>query len=724
MSSAPLKVILQSEVTECGNACLAMVASKFGVELTLPQLRKLNPAEIGAGVNLKDISEVALMAGFHCSPVKFDNDKPEELELPCIVHWGGNHFVVLESVSNDQLKVIDPALGRRIYKRDYFAEMVTGYALELTPNFDKKPDLSNLLSDSGRGIVTFKALQRVMPGFRNNLLLVLLMSFTVVFISMLSPLYVQKVVDEAISKGNLDLLYVLSVVFAAIFLHEVVFSYVAEITKVSLRNRLKEKLTTSIFAKLIYLPIDYFNRRTTGDSLSRIGSAEGITHYMVDGVIVIVTSTVMIALSISVMLYFNVLLSVLSVLVMLVFALSKYLFKRSVIHVEKQLINDRVKSDSLAIDIIKSIKTIKSYSSEFRKNNTWSSFFSSYIAQDIKKAKIDIHIGILSKLFLYSELLLIVTLGGYLVIKGDMTVGTMFAFILYKNIFTEEVIKLVEMLIVKQSIEVHLERVNDIIDHESEVEDLARNEKTIERQVTFPVSKAINLADGVSVNVNQLDYQPAGAPHKILKNVNLKIDKGEKVCIIGKTGSGKTTLTSIISGLFRQSTGTVELEKVDTLSLNPVAHRALTSTLSQDDEIFAGSIEENITLSPYDIDYDYLDYVCKLSLIDKDIEKMTVGYKTLLSDNSGFLSAGQKQRLLIARALYQKPRLLILDEFTSNLDERTSKRLVDNIIKHVKCTLIVISHDTSIMTRFDSAYLVSNGRLRKLRHREVNHVSD
>ncbi|MFD2179950.1 peptidase domain-containing ABC transporter [Veronia pacifica] len=718
MGDKRLKVVLQSEVTECGNACLAMVANSFGIELTLSQLRKLNPAEIGAGVNLKDIADVATMAGFNCVPVKFEPNEPEELELPCIVHWGGNHFVVLEKVSKDKLYVVDPALGRREYKRDYFEEMVTGYALELTPTFEKKPDLSTLLTENARNIISFSGIRRVMPGFRNSLFIVLLISLCVVFISMLSPLYVQKVVDEAISKGNVDLLFVLSMVFGAVFVHEILFSYVSEITKISLRNRLKEKLTTSLFSKLIYLPIDYFKRRVTGDSLSRINSSEVIAHYMVDGVLALMTSSVMIILSISIMFYFNTLLTVLSVLVMIFFALCKYLFKKRVIHVEKQLISDRVKVDSLTIDIVKSIKTVKSYSAEFRKNNAWSSFFSSYVSQNIKKSKIDVNLLVLGKLFLYSELILIVTLGGYMVISGDMTVGTLFAFIMYKNIFTEKVITLVEVLVLKQSIEVHLERVSEIIDEESEIEDLTRNEKTMERQLAFPAQREINVAEGVSLVLKEIDYQPKGAERKILKKVNMTVRKGERICLIGKTGSGKTTLTSIISGLFQQTGGTVEIDKVDTSELNPVAHRSLTATLSQDDEVFAGTIEENITLTTYDIDYDYLDYVCKLSLIDKDIERMTVGYKTLLSENSGFLSAGQKQRLLVARALYQKPRLLILDEFTSNLDSRTAKKLVDNIIKYVNCTLVVISHDTSVISRFDTAYLVSNGRVRKLKKME------
>ncbi|WP_201746239.1 ATP-binding cassette domain-containing protein [Veronia nyctiphanis] len=192
---------------------------------------------------------------------------------------------------------------------------------------------------------------------------------------------------------------------------------------------------------------------------------------------------------------------------------------------------------------------------------------------------------------------------------------------------------------------------------------------------------------------------------------------------MGKTGSGKTTLTNIISGLHKQSSGNLVINDISTESVNLINQRACFSTLSQDDYIFAGTLEENIALTSYDVDYALLDYVCHLSLIYDDIQKMTSGYKTMLTENSGFLSAGQKQRVLIARALYKNPQCLVLDEFTSNLDAKTSQRLVDNIMQDVHCTLIVITHDTSIVDRFNTAYLIRNGRLRKLKALEGNNES-
>ncbi|RXJ73693.1 hypothetical protein CS022_08105 [Veronia nyctiphanis] len=717
-----MNVIFQSENAECGNACLAMIACKYGIDIGLPQLRKLNPTSIDSGVSVRQIAETAELIGMYTSAVKFDVATPEELELPAILHWGSNHFVVLESISEKLITILDPALGKRTYSHSEFKEYASGYALELVPDIKKDVDVSKLVDKDKITPLTFSDIAKVMPGFRKSLFLILVVTFCTVLISLLSPLYVQKVVDEAVNRGNIDLLYVLSTVFAAIFIHEILFNHINELAKNNLKFRLVEKLGTSIFSKMVYLPIEYFKRRRTGDCLARLKSSEMITSFMIDGLLTIVTSGIIVLLTMSVMLYFNVTLTLLSAAVMVLFGLAKFAVKSKVVDAEKLAVTESAKSDSIAIDTIKSVKTVKAFSNEKSKKSQWGSQYASAISASLKRQKLNISIGSLSQLFLYSELVLIVTTGGLFVIQGEMSVGTLFAFIMYKNMFTEKFISLIEALILKDSIGVHLERVNDIVSEDSEIEYVEHN---ADLSAKGNHQKKVHLMDsnpepGLAITTKNLEFTPLGANRKILNSINLSIQPGEKICIVGKTGSGKTTLTNIISGLHRQSSGDLTINGGNTNDINLINQRANFSTLSQDDYIFAGTLEENIALTSYDIDYSLLDRVCKLSLIFDDIQQMTSKYKTLLTENSGFLSAGQKQRVLIARALYKNPQCLILDEFTSNLDAKTSQKLVNNVMKHVHCTLIVITHDTTIVDRFDTSYLIHNGRLRKLKSLEVN----
>ncbi|MFD2177491.1 peptidase domain-containing ABC transporter [Veronia pacifica] len=727
MGYGKMKVVLQSENAECGNACLVMIANQYGIDIHLPQLRKLNPTSIDAGISIRQIAETAQLIGLHTSAVKYEPAHPEELDLPCILHWGGNHFVVVEAVSQQKIGIIDPALGRRQYSREQFEDMATGFALELIPNLSKQVHPSDLIDNDKHKGVNFADIRKMMPGFKNSLSLILFVTFCTAIISLFSPLYVQKVVDEAISKGNIDLLFVLSTIFAAIFFHEMIFSYVTELAKNSLKFRLGEKLGIGIFSKLVYLPIDYFKRRRTGDCLARIKSSEVVAGFLVDGVLAIITASIIIALTISVMFYFNPMLAMLSLGIMALFGSAKFAFKSRVIEAEKLAVNEAAKADSIAIDTIKSVKTVKAFSNENSKKNQWGSQYATSIAAALKRQKLNIVLGSLSKLFLSSELILIVTVGGLQVIDGEMSLGTLFAFIMYKNIFTEQVIILIESLILKNSIEVHLERVNDIISESSEIENASEKPTKLVTQSKSGKKKVRLLADapqpGLKISAEALTFSPLGSERKILEDINLQIRSCEKVCIVGKTGSGKTTLTNIISGLHKQSSGQLMINDIDTDTVTLINQRACFSTLSQDDYIFAGTLEENIALTSYDIDYPLLEHVCKLSLIYDDIQEMTCGYKTMLTENSGFLSAGQKQRVLIARALYKNPQCLILDEFTSNLDIKTSQKLVNNIINNVHSTLIVITHDTSIIDRFDSTYLIRNGRLRKLKQQEANHES-
>nr|WP_129121863.1 ABC transporter transmembrane domain-containing protein [Veronia nyctiphanis] len=202
--------------------------------------------------------------------------------------------------------------------------MATGFALELTPDLSKSVSGADLINDDGKRGVGFGDIRKMMPGFRGSLSLILIVTFCTAIISLFSPLYVQKVVDESISKGNLDLLFVLSTIFAAIFFHEMVFGYLTGLASNSLKFRLGEKLGTSMFAKLIYLPMDYFKRRRTGDCLARLKSTEVVAGFLVDGVLAIITASIIIVLTMSVMFYFNPMLALLSMGVMALFGTAKF----------------------------------------------------------------------------------------------------------------------------------------------------------------------------------------------------------------------------------------------------------------------------------------------------------------------------------------------------------------------------------------------------------------
>ncbi|WP_163832665.1 peptidase domain-containing ABC transporter [Spartinivicinus ruber] len=687
-----IPVILQEEITECGLACMAMITSGFGQKTSLRYLRKHYPPSAESGHSIYNLVQVAGELSLRAFPIRFDINAVDTLNLPCILHWGQNHFVVLEKVSSDAITIIDPALGRRTLYREDYLDYLSGYAIELIPdvNFGQQ----TLFEERGLLLSDFF---KYIKGIPASFFIIFATGITLQALGLLTPFYIQLTVDEAISKADTDVVYLLSIVFGLIFLYEVVFKYLNANLISYFSNSLNRKVKGNIVAYLLRLPIDYFSVRTSGDIISRVNSAEQVTNYIAGSLATSVALIIGAVISLVLMLYYSPMLSGLIFIAMTIFACSRYFFHKPLKQAAAEAINKKASSDAYLIENLSNIHSIKFGAGEIERTTLWKNNFLNYIIANRQQEKVKIVFDVLSKFCLNIEQMTIILVGSLLVIKGKLTVGELYAFIQFKFVFAENTFKVLDVILDKEVMKVHLERIYDIVSQPNENQRLDNKPKVyIEKPNT--------------IEIRNLSYAPKGEEEPILKNVSLNISAGEIIGIVGQTGSGKTTLLNIIASLYKPSANSVFINQADMTQLNINEYRQRIGIVTQHDQLFRGTIIDNICAFAGEVDDQRLEWCAKVAEVHNDIMQFAFGYRTVIGENAGFLSAGQKQRLLIARMLYKNPDILLLDEFTSHLDRVTAAKVFNNI-KQLKRTTIIVTHDFKLLPGVDRIFLMRKGHL-------------
>jgi len=668
-SSQQLPMIHQTEAAECGLACLAMVASFHGYETDLAHLRQ--QIQISShGTNLKNLIDMATRLHLAGRALKLDSDSVGGLQLPCILHWDLNHFVVLKAVKRNKAIIHNPGSGERTLTKDEFDKHFTGIALELTPTSKFE------IADTRKRLGLHHFWSRI-SGLKRSLLQILALSLLLQMFAIISPYYMQTVVDDVILRNDDNLLVVLALGFGLLLLIETGTHVLRQWVLLYLSSRLNIQMAANLFRHLIRLPMSYFSTRHMGDVVSRFGSLQNVRELLTTSLVAAVVDGIMAIITLTVMFFYSVKLTFLIIIVVLLYAALRFALYRPLRLLTEEQIIAQARHDSHFMESVRAIQTIKLFQRENDRQSQWQNRLADTINQGIRITRWNIGYDTINRLLFGFENLLVIYFAATAVMGNIFSVGMLYAFLSYKNRFVGSMDTLIATWIELKMLGLHLDRLSDMVFTETEQQDELLPSQTS----TQPLIGKIEIRN--------LSFQYGEAEGPSFQNLNFIIEPGETVAITGPSGCGKTTLLKCLMGLLQPTNGEI---LIDDRPLKQVLdYRRQIAGVMQDDQLLAGSIADNIACFDPQIDFERIESCAQLACIHDEILKMPMQYNTLVGDMGNSLSGGQKQRIVLARALYRAPRILFMDEATSHLDV-ANESLVNNHIKALAITRVLVAH--------------------------------
>ncbi|MCR9297890.1 peptidase domain-containing ABC transporter [Vibrio fluvialis] len=686
--SKKLPIIQQTETAECGLACLAMIAAYYGYNTSLIDLRQRFSISTH-GTTLKTLYDWSAKLNLSGRALKLEIEELSQLQLPCILHWDMNHFVVLKSISKRKICIHDPAIGERLYTENEFSSHFTGVALELFPTekFEAKDDKRR---------IKLNQLWSRMVGLKRSLTQILVISFILQLFSIISPFYMQAIVDDVLLRNDKNLLLVLAFGFGLLMVVNVLTNAFRDYLVIHLSNKLSLQMATNLFQHLIRLPLDYFEKRHIGDVISRFSSIDEIKELFCTGIVSALVDGVMAILILAMMYIYSVKLTIIVLIFLFLYAFLRFstynVFKKLA---ESNLISD-AKLHSNFIETIRSVQSIKIFQRENDRINLWQNRYVESMNIDINIDRWGIVFSIASGILFGLENIIVIYIAANSVIENVITLGMLYAFMSYKSQFTGKMESLISQWIEFQMLGLHLERISDITFTKTESEPQSVN---LIKQDIYG-----------SLSIQDISFRYAESEKNIFSKLSFEVKEGESIAIIGESGCGKTTLLKCLMGLFQVNNGKVLVDGEDIKKV--VNYRNKIAAVMQDDHLLSGSIAENIAFFDPQIDMDWVQECAKSAGIHDEICHMAMEYNTLIGEMGASLSGGQKQRILLARALYRKPKILFLDEATSNLDIN-NESIINRNIKNLNITRIIVAHRPQTINTADRVINISSSIISK-----------
>jgi ATP-binding cassette subfamily B protein RaxB len=675
-------LILQTETAECGLACLAMIAGRYGHRVDLPALRQRRNISI-RGTTLHDLVRIASGMGLATRALRAELPHLGRVRLPCILHWNHNHFVVLIRVRARRMVIHDPAVGRRYVSVQEVDKRFTGIVLEAWPteSFERKTE---------RARVPIWDLLRRTDGFAAAATQVLAMSLVLEAIGLAIPIAFQLVLDDVVVSNDLDLLTLIALGVGLVLAFRALIDFVRSWAMMVAGSSLTLQWKMSLFRHLLHLPLSFFERRHAGDVASRFTSIDRIQQTLSTASISPILDGGMAFVLVAMMWLYDPWLAGLAIAATSIYALTRSLAYRLYRRANEEAIVYAASESSHFLESLRGMASIKALAIGDRRQGIWNNYLVDRVGAELRVGKIDLIFTIASTLLFGLDRIVVIFFGARAVIGGALSVGMLVAFLAYKDEFSQRVGKFLDTMVRLGTLTVHGERLADIALAEPEQGDTSH---TSALAATVISPKAGLSARGVSFRYSDNEA-------KVIADFNLDVAPGECVALAGPSGAGKTTLLKILAGLLRPDAGMVLIDDVPLQAIGLEAYRAQIGCVLQDDRLFAGSIAENIAGFSPSPDPEMIQQVARFAAIHEEIVRMPMGYETLVGDMGSSLSGGQMQRVVLARALYRGPRILLLDEATSHLDEE-NERTINQAIRRLPISRVIVAHRRSTLDMAD-----------------------
>ena len=683
-----LPVLLQTEAAECGVACLAMIASYHGHAVDVAALRRRFAVSM-RGATLAALMQLAARLGLESRAVRVELEDLERLRLPCVLHWSFTHFVVLRRVTRRGLTVHDPARGLRRVRHAEAAASFTGVALELWPSPRFAPR-------AAAPAVGLRELVGDVRGLAGALGQILLLAATLETFVLANPLLMQWVVDHALVSASGDLLTLLALGFGLLVLFEQGTAALRGFVIMRFEATLNVQWQANVLAHLLRLPLPYFEKRHLGDIVSRFRSIDAIQRTVTTAFVEAVVDGAMSLLLLAVMLCYSAPLAAVCVAATAVYVLLRRLAHAPLRDARNEQIAAAAKQDSHFIETARGVRAIKLFARGDERRGAWLALLVEQINAGLRAQRLGLALRAGNGLLLGLENVLVVYLGARLILGDALSTGMLLAFVAYQRQFAVRVSTFVDKLAEARLLRLHCERLGDIV--------LAAPEEA-DGSGRLLVSATTG---GVAIHARGLRYRYGDHEPFVLDGVDLDVAAGECVAIVGASGCGKSTLLNLLLGLLAPTAGEITIAGVPPRQLAP--SRRTVAGVMQGDCLFAGSVADNISFFAADADQHRIEACARLAAIHDDIAGLPMAYNTLVGFMGATLSAGQQQRILLARALYAKPAVLILDEATSHLDAQRETAIAAAVAA-LGMTRIVVAHRRETLAAADRIVRLEGGRV-------------
>jgi ATP-binding cassette subfamily B protein RaxB len=662
-----LPIVFQTEAAECGLACLAMIAGYHGLRADLPALRQRFSVSL-RGATLNHVIKFAAALDLTGRPLRVELEDLAYLKTPCILHWKMDHFVVLKKVTRKYIYLHDPSMGPR---RVSFAEAgryFTGVALELIPTASFAP------RDERKPLRLRDLIGRV-SGLKRALAQIFVLAAALELFSIVSPLFLQLTVDKVLAAFDRDLLFTLGIGFMLLIGLQSFLGALRSWTTLYFGTSLKLQWYANLFSHLVRLPVSFFEKRYFGDILSRFDGAEAIQRTLTNNFIEAVLDGLISIFVLAVMFFYSRQLALIVIgSVLLYVSLRNFAYLPLRRSMEEQIMR-LSKQQTYLIETLRGIRTIKVLGREDGRKTRWMNLLADTTNAQVASEKLTLLFKAANGLIFGLQSVAVVWFGATLVLGGKFSVGMLFAFVAYQEQFKARITNLVDRLYEFRMLSLQVQRLADVV--------LEKPESTFIERVSAE-------AEDASIDVKHLFFRYSDTEPWLLQDVTFRVEPGECVAIVGVSGAGKSTLLKLMAGLLKPQSGDV-IVNGHSVCESRAAVLGNVGFVLQDDSLFAGTIADNIAFASDVADLSRVEECARLACLDDEINEMHMGYNTLIGDMGSALSGGQQQRLLLARALYQRPSILILDEATSHLDVPTEQRIAA-MLAELRMTRIFAAH--------------------------------
>ncbi len=683
LSKSEVPIVLQSEAAECGLACLTMIAKHFGHDVDISYMRRTYDTSL-RGITLERIIQIADGLSIESRPLRAELEYLRHAQLPCIAHWDMNHFVVISKVKKDKVTICDPARGKVVLSMSEVGQHFTGVILELKKSLRFEP------AKSIPSVSLFDLTGKI-NGIKLTALQILGIALAIEMTAMLAPLQFQIVLDQILSSEDISLLLIVGAAFFILTTIQALLTYVRGILLNWLGTSLNSQWVSNLFAHLIKLPLDYFEKRSIGDISYRFTSIYRIQHTITGSFSAALLDGIFGLLSLCAMLYYSISLSFIVLLACLLYGVLRWLSYNFLHRVNEERTMYSAGQQSELLESIRGIQAIKLARVEAERKLRLENITIESAKRDLEASKIETIFQVLN-LGLYGyQKIAIIFIGAHIAINKGMTPGMLLAFVAYSDQFSQKFNSLADKLVEFKMMSLHLDRISDIA--------LAEPEKKVSGAQIHAISK-------YSIELENLGFRYSESDPWVLKNLNLSISEGEVIAIVGKSGCGKSTLAKLILALKWPTEGKIKIGEVDIHALSDILAGEIFAAVMQDDQLFSGTIASNIAFGDSHSKIENIIHAAEAAAIHNEIMEMPMTYETRVGDMGSALSGGQKQRILLARALYRKPKVLVLDEATSHLD--LANEMVSNkTIKQLGITTISIAHRKETILQADRIFDLS-----------------
>ncbi|MGN6196020.1 MAG: peptidase domain-containing ABC transporter [Ginsengibacter sp.] len=712
-----LRFYKQLDAMDCGPACLRMIAKHYGKTVLLNTL-KHEAKYSKSGVSMLGLSEAAEKIGFRAKGVKISFDQLiKEVPLPAILHWQQYHFVVLvKNIGQKKFIIADPAVGIITVPKEYLLKSWLGSAneksglgtallLETTAAFYKNDNEKE--KKAGWSVL--------LPYLNQNKKFIFQLIFGLAIGSLLQlifPFLTQSLIDIGINTHNLQFIYIILIAEAVLLLSRTLVEFIRSRILLYISTRINISLLSDFWSKMLRLPLSYFDTKLTGDILQRIQDQRRIESFLTSTAL----STIFSVINIIV---FSVVLLLYNRTVFLIFATGSILYVlwiRFFLRQRRNLDYKRFavasKENSATMQLIYGMQEIKLNGAEKSYRWQWENLQTQLFNLSFKSLSLSQYQQAGAIFINEGKNILVTFLVAKAVLDGQLTLGAMLAIQYILGQLNSPVDQLVTFVQQAQDAKMSLERLDEIYEIEDE-------EKALP---TLPEREhLLQIIQNKSIQLTNLSFTYAGAGNQpVLNNINFKIPKGKVTAIVGMSGSGKTTLLKLFLKFYNNYEGEIIIGDKNLRDISPRYWRSLCGTVMQDGFIFNDSIAKNIAVSDNyinyekddNIDYDKLLYACQMASILPFIESLPSGFNTIIGSEGNGISAGQRQRILIARAVYKNPSFIFFDEATNALDSNNERVIIENLQKFFKGkTVVVVAHRLSTVKHADNIVVLDNGEI-------------